>query len=111
MCNRGGGEKEHLNALIKTRPQLCLEVAELQALNQQPMHMRNWIERLDDFLKTGKDILNHAGEISQSMAIEKAEKEHEIFRERTKNELSRVGKDFIEHLETSTVKLANKNTE
>ena len=89
-----------------------LEVAELQAQNQQPMYMRNWVERLDDFLKmTGKDILNHAGEISHSMAIEKAEKEYEIFRERTKNELSRVEKDFIEHLETSTMKLENKNTE
>ena len=59
---------------------------------------------------TGKDILNHAGEISHSMAIEKVEKEYEIFRQRTKNELSRVEKDFIEHLETSTMKLENKNT-
>lgn len=35
-----------------------LEVAELQALRQRPMYMKNWIERLDDFLKiTGNDIL------------------------------------------------------
>lgn len=101
-------ELDTLNRIVTA----YLEVAELQAQNQQPMYMRNWVERLDDFLKmTAKDILNHAGEISHSMAIEKAEKEYEIFRERTKNELSRVEKDFIEHLETSTMKLENKNTE
>ncbi|MEN6322256.1 MAG: RhuM family protein [Proteiniphilum sp.] len=37
----------------------------LQALNRKPMYMKDWIERLDDFLKmTGKDILSDAGKIS-----------------------------------------------
>ena len=32
-----------------------IEIAELQAMNQTPMYMQDWIERLDDFLKmTGK---------------------------------------------------------
>ena len=101
-------ELDTLNRIVTA----YLEVAELQAENQQPMYMRNWIERLDDFLKmTGKDILDHAGKISHKMAIEKAEKEYEIYRDRTKNELSRVEKDFIEHIETSMKKLENKNTE
>ena len=42
-----------------------IEIAELQALDQKPMYMQDWINRLDDFLKmTGKNILNHAGKIS-----------------------------------------------
>lgn len=37
-----------------------LELAELQALNQTPMYMKDWVARLDDFLKmTGKKILTH----------------------------------------------------
>jgi hypothetical protein len=40
-----------------------LELAELQALNRKPMYMKDWIERLDDFLKmTGKEILKNAGQ-------------------------------------------------
>jgi len=43
-----------------------LELAEIQALNQEPMYMKDWIEQLDTFLKmTRKDILNHGGTISR----------------------------------------------
>ncbi len=42
-----------------------LEIAEIQALNQTPMYMKDWIEQLDTFLKmTKKDVLKHAGSIS-----------------------------------------------
>ncbi len=42
-----------------------LELAELQALNQQPMYMKDWIERLDNFLNmTGQNILSHSGKIT-----------------------------------------------
>lgn len=89
-----------------------LEVAELQAQNKQPMYMRDWLERVDDFLKmTGKEILKDAGKISHRMAIEKAEKEYEIYKEKTKDELSVVEKDFIEHIETSIKKIDKKNDE
>ena len=55
-----------------------LEIAEIQALNQTPMYMKDWITRLDDFLKlTGKDILQHAGSISHQQAIDKAYHEYE----------------------------------
>ncbi|MBI4619639.1 MAG: virulence RhuM family protein [Desulfobacterales bacterium] len=89
-----------------------LEVAELQAQNKQPMYMRDWLERVDDFLRmTGKEILKDAGKISHRMAIEKAEKEYKIYKEKTKDELSAVEKDFIEHIETSIKKLDKKNDE
>jgi hypothetical protein len=86
-----------------------LEVAELQALNQTPMYMKNWVERLNDFLKmTGKEILQHAGSISHQEAIDKARIEYEIFREQNKNQLSQAEEDFIKQLETTTKKIGKK---
>ena len=50
-----------------------LELAEIQALNQEPMYMKDWIEQLDTFLKmTRKDILNHAGTVSRKQSLDKA---------------------------------------
>ena len=77
-----------------------LEVAELQALNQKPMYMNDWVERLDDFLKmTGQDILSHSGKISHQQAIDKAKVEYEKYQEQIKNQLSKVEKDFIKQIE------------
>ena len=86
-----------------------LEIAELQALNQNPMYMKDWVARLDDFLKmTGKEILNHSGTISHNQAIEKAKTEFDKYKEILKNELSNVEKDFINQLENTVKKIAKK---
>lgn len=86
-----------------------LEVAELQALNQTPMYMKDWAERLNDFLKmTGKEILQHAGTVSHEQAIDKAKAEYEKFKEQTKNQLSQVEEDFIKQIETTAKKLKKK---
>ena len=78
-----------------------LEIAELQAMNSQPMYMRDWLDKIDDFLKmTGKNILSHVGKVSHHQAITKAHNEYKKYKERTKNELSRVEKDFIEHIDS-----------
>ncbi len=83
-----------------------LEVAEIQALNQLPMYMKDWVERLNDFLKmTGKEILNHAGTISHQQAIEKAKVEYDKFKDQTKNELSKVEEDFIKQMEGTAKKI------
>jgi len=74
-----------------------LELAELQALNRQPMHMRDWVERLDDFLKmTGRDILSHAGKVSHEDALAKAQAEYEEYRQKHLNDPSPVEKHFID---------------
>ena len=53
---------EELNALNRIVV-AYLELAEVQALNRQPMYMRDWLARLDHFLRLGgRDILQHAGE-------------------------------------------------
>ena len=89
-----------------------LELAELQALNRKPMYMKDWIERLDDFLKmTGNEILQNAGEISHNQAIEKAQIEYEKYKEIIVNEISTVEQHFIEQIETSSKKIEPKKRE
>jgi hypothetical protein len=69
--------KNHLTAeeidILNRMVTAYLELAELQALNRKPMYMRDWIERLDDFLKmAGREILLHAGTVSHDDALAKA---------------------------------------
>lgn len=86
-----------------------LEMAELQALNRKPMYMKDWVDRLDDFLTmTGNDILTHAGRISHQKALGKAHSEFEKFKEKTRNEVSQVEKDFIKEIDNTTKRLKIK---
>ncbi|MFA6924315.1 MAG: virulence RhuM family protein [Bacteroidales bacterium] len=86
-----------------------LELAELQALNRTPMYMKDWIKRLDDFLKmTGNNILQNAGAISHQQALKKANVEYEKYKELTKNELSEAEKHFVKQIETTAKKLNSK---
>ena len=72
-----------------------LELAEIQALNRKPMTMRDWIGKLDEFLKlSGRDILNHAGRITHEEATRKAELEFERFHRAQLAAPSQVEKDF-----------------
>ena len=86
-----------------------LEVAELQAMNRQPMYMKDWVARLDRFLTmTGKSILSHSGTISHVEAIQKAHLEYEKYKEHTKNELTKVEGDFMKQLDDTTKQLRKK---
>ncbi len=89
-------ELDVLNRMVNA----YLELAELQALNRQPMYMKDWIARLDDFLNmTGNEILDHAGSISHQQALNKAHTEYEKYKEKTKDELSKAEKDFIKQID------------
>ncbi|RAR48051.1 virulence RhuM family protein [Flavobacterium lacus] len=79
-----------------------LELAELQALNQKPMYMKDWIERLDDFLRmTGNEVLQHAGTISHEQALKKANEEYKKFKAINQQILSKAEEDFLKQLETT----------
>jgi hypothetical protein len=83
-----------------------LEFAELQAIRQRPMYMKDWIGKLDDFIKmSGSELLDNAGKISHEEAKVKAELEYEKYKERSKDQLTRVERDFIEHVKTAQKKL------
>jgi hypothetical protein len=58
-----------------------LDFAELQARSSKPMTMRDWIGKLDSFLKlSDRDLLTHAGTISHDAAMAKAQSEFDRFR-------------------------------
>jgi hypothetical protein len=85
---------EELNALNRIVV-AYLELAEVQALNRQPMYMRDWLAKLDDFLRLGgRDILKHAGRISHEQAVQKAELEFEKFHRADLTLPSQVEQDF-----------------
>jgi len=87
-----------------------LELAELQALNRKPMYMKDWRERLDDFVRmTGNNILQNAGTISHQQALKKANAEYEKYKEQTKNEPSEAEKHFVKQIETTAKKLNQKS--
>lgn len=95
-------EMDTLNRIVN----LYLDFAELQAKSHQPMYMKDWIQKLDDFLKlSGKELLTHAGRISAEIAKQKADMEYDKFKERTMYELSPVEIHFLENFEKEQKKL------
>jgi hypothetical protein len=70
-------ELQTLNRIVS----LYIEFAELQALDRRPMTMRDWIEKLDEFLRiSGRKLLDHAGQISAESAQAKAKREYDQYR-------------------------------
>ena len=59
---------------------MYLDYAENQAARHIPMHMADWVEKLDAFLKFNEfDVLTNAGQVSHEVARELAEKQFESF--------------------------------
>lgn len=95
-------ELDTLNRIVS----LYLDFAELQAQSHTPMYMKDWIQKLDDFLKlSNKQLLSHAGKISAEIAKGKANAEFDKFHERTKYQLSPVEIHFIDNFERQQKKL------
>ena len=71
--------------------------------------MRDWLKRLDDFLRVSrKEILTHAGKISREVAEKKALAEFAKYKERTLGELTAVEKHFLESIEAIQGELKGK---
>lgn len=98
-------ELDTLNRIVS----LYLDFAELQAKSHKPMYMKDWIQKLDDFLKlSGKELLSHAGKISAELAKQKADMEYDKFKERTVYSLSPVEIHFLENFEKEQKKLKDR---
>ena len=98
-------ELDTLNRIVS----LYLDFAELQAKSHKPMYMKDWIQKLDDFLKlSGKELLSHAGKISAELAKQKADMEYDKFKERTVYSLSPVEIHFLENFEKEQKKLKGR---
>ncbi len=62
-----------------------LVFAEGQAMRRVPMYMKDWIDKLHGFLSINdRKILNNAGKVSHEKALEKVDKEYEIFHKKSK---------------------------
>jgi len=84
-------ELQVLNRIVN----LYLEFAELQALERKPMTMRDWISRLDEFLKiSGRELLDHAGKVSAEQARRKAELEYDRFRSKIDSQPRPIDAEF-----------------
>ncbi len=94
----GDGELEPLNRIVTA----YLEFAELQAMGRRPMHMADWIAKLDSFLTlSDRDVLSGAGRISASRARTKAEREYDAWHTRAINAPSAVEKHFAEAIDAT----------
>ena len=75
-------ELQRLNLLVSG----FLDFAEFQALEMKPMTMKDWIETFDNqIIANRRKVLEGKGSISHKEAIEKAEKEFQIYRDREMN--------------------------
>ncbi len=79
-------EISELNLIVEQ----YLAFAKNQARKKIAMTMKDWILKLDDFLRLNeKEILENAWEISKKIAMEKVEREYEIYKkEKMKNYIS-----------------------
>lgn len=93
-------ELQRLNLLVSG----FLDFAEFQALEMNPMTMRDWIEAIDNQIIAHKrKVLTGSGNVTHQQAIEKAEKEFDIYRKR---EMALWESDFDREIK----KLKDRNT-
>ncbi|MEA2019667.1 MAG: RhuM family protein [Campylobacterota bacterium] len=80
-----------------------LAFAETMAMQQTPMYMKDWAERLDMVISmNGRELLSHAGKISHQMAKDKSELEYQKYKEK-KVELQK--RESLEELEDDIKRL------
>ena len=72
------------------------DFAEIQAMRHNPMYMADYVEHIDNVLKTtGENVLQGAGTISHAQAIEKATKEYRKYQAQN---LSPVEEEYLESI-------------
>ena len=89
-----------------------LVFAEGQAMRRIPMHMQDWIAKLDGFLNLNeRGILKNAGTISHELAVQYAEQEYDTFHQQRLADTASLPDDFeksIKVLPTAKPRKAKK---
>ena len=84
-------ELDTLNRIVS----FYLDFAELQAKQRKPMYMKDWLSKLDDFLKISeREILTHSGKISHEAAVAKASQEFDKYLQLHLERQSLAERDF-----------------
>jgi hypothetical protein len=82
-------------AALNNLAEQYLVFAEGQAMRRIPMHMQDWIAKLDGFLSLNeRGILTNAGKISHELATQHAEQEYETFHQQRLAENANRPDDF-----------------
>lgn len=88
-------EMDALNKIVTA----YLDIAEVHALNHEPMYMKDWLETIDDYLKmTRRNILKIKGTVTHKQALEKAHSEYEKYKKKQEDTLSPVEQAFIDSI-------------
>ena len=88
-------ELDILNRLVS----MYLDYAELQAIEEHPMKMVDWINQLDYFIKMNrKDILSGKGLVSHEDALKHAKEEYDKFKNRLSNNPSEKEIEYFNKL-------------
>lgn len=94
-----------LNRLVSA----YLDLAELQAMRKKPMYMKDWIVRLDDYLRmTDSEVLQNAGSVSHALAEQKAKQEYQKYKQLHSGDLTPVEQAFLESVEATAKRLEGK---
>ncbi len=76
---------------------MYLDFADFQASNGVQMYMKDWLQKLDQFLSfNGREILDHYGKISHQQAENKAKKEYTVFKKQYIDYQTPVDRHFQE---------------
>ena len=99
-------ELDLLNRMVSA----FFDLAELRAMQRQPMYMRDWILELDDFAdRYGKGVLSNAGSVSHRDALQLAETEYARYRQRIQGELTAVERSYLESIKKTAKLLEGTN--
>ena len=100
--------KEDELAALNNLVEQYLVFAQGQAMRRAPMYMKDWIKKLDSFMRINeRDILTHAGKISHELALNRANEEYEKYAQKRQLINDKKGNDF-DILVEETKKLTNK---
>src|SRR5690606_1309304 len=84
------------------------DLAEINAIEQKPMKMEDYIRELDRILNSaGRKILSNAGKISHNQATEKAKTEFRQYQNKTLSEVEKAYLDSLKQIEKQ-VKMKGK---
>ncbi len=95
-------ELKVLNNLVSA----YFDLAEINAMEEKPMKMADYIRELDNILKsTGRKVLDDAGKISHERMAEKVTQEYKKYKAKT---LSEVEKEYLEMVKGVEKKIKKK---
>ena len=85
------------------------DFAEIQAIRHNPMYMSDYVEHLDNVLKTtGENLLQGAGTISHAQAMEKATEEYRKYQVQNLSPIEKEYLESIKNLHSTAKKKAKK---